>query len=66
MNRNATTKTKAIEDIARRVLALESLETRNSDALDFHEIAIWKVREALEAAYEAGTHHASTRADDGR
>ena len=47
-------KTTAIEDIARRILRIETIETRNSDALDFHDLAVWNIREALEAAYEAG------------
>ena len=33
---------------------LETLETRNSDGLDFHDAAIWAIRAALEDAYEAG------------
>ena len=33
---------------------LETLETRNSDCLDFHDVAIWAIRNALEAAYAAG------------
>jgi hypothetical protein len=48
---------RTIQEIARRVLAIESLETQRSDALDFHDIAVWKLREALEAAYEAGRRH---------
>lgn len=40
--------------IAERHLFLETLETRNSDSLDFHEHAIWAIRSALEAAFEAG------------
>lgn len=39
--------------IARR-LGFDSLETRNSDRLDFREVAVWQVHEALEAAYAAG------------
>jgi len=39
--------------IARR-LGFDTLETRNSDRLDFREVAVWQVREALQAAYEAG------------
>jgi hypothetical protein len=31
-----------------------TLETRNSDSLDFHDIAVWSLRRALLAAYEAG------------
>ena len=33
---------------------IETLETRNSDGLDFHYVAVWAIRSALEAAYEAG------------
>ncbi len=39
--------------IARR-LGFDTLETRNSDRLDFREVAVWQVRDALQAAYEAG------------
>ena len=41
-------------EIAERHLFLETLETRNSDSLDFHETAVWAIRSALEAAFEAG------------
>lgn len=44
----------SITEIARQILRLETLETRNSDARDFHELAVWNVREALLAAYAAG------------
>lgn len=44
----------AVAEIARRVLHLDTIETQNSDSLDFHEIAVWAVREALLAAYSAG------------
>jgi len=43
-----------IQNIARDVLGLETLETRRRDSLDFHELAVWQIREALEAAFEAG------------
>ena len=33
---------------------LETLETRNSDGLDFHDVAVWAIRSALVAAYQAG------------
>ena len=33
---------------------IETLETRNSDGLDFHDVAVWAIRDALEAAYAAG------------
>ena len=31
-----------------------TLETRNSDELDFHDIAVWSLKRALMAAYDAG------------
>ncbi len=41
--------------IARRHIAgLETLDDRNADDLDFHEIAVWNLRAALEAAFAAG------------
>ena len=40
--------------IAADVLNIPTLETRRSDGLDFHDIAVWSVREALERAYAAG------------
>jgi len=44
----------AIASIAKDKLGIETLETRNSDALDFHELAAWQIKEALGAAYRAG------------
>jgi hypothetical protein len=43
-----------IDKIARNVLGLATLETRKSDRLDFHDLAVWKIREALADAYLAG------------
>ena len=43
-----------ILDIARRRFFLETLETRNSDSLDFHDVAVWAIRDALAEAIEAG------------
>jgi hypothetical protein len=47
-------------EIAERHLFLETLETRNSDSLDFHDSAVWAIRSALEAAFEAGRRAAET------
>ena len=41
-------------EIARRVLSIPTLDTRYSDSLDFHDVAVWCVREALERAYDLG------------
>ena len=50
-----------IQKIAREILDLETLETRNSDSLDFHDMAVWEIRKALEAAYEAGRNSVTTK-----
>jgi hypothetical protein len=47
-------KNKEILKIAKIYLHLETLETRNSDSLDFHDTAVWSIRKALSAAYNAG------------
>jgi hypothetical protein len=43
-----------LEAIAQRHLNINTLETRASDRLDFHEVAVWQVKAALLAAYRAG------------
>ena len=50
------------DQIAMIALALgfPSLETQNSDSLDFHEVAVWKIKAALDTAYEAGYQAAAT------
>jgi hypothetical protein len=40
--------------IAQRQFRIETLETRNWDRLDFHDVAVWAIRAALEEAFEAG------------
>lgn len=41
--------------IAREHLGIPTLQTRQSDRLDFHDVGVWQVAAALAAAYEAGT-----------
>jgi hypothetical protein len=43
-----------IGEIAAKHLGVGTLETRNSDALDVHEVAVWSLKTALAAAYDAG------------
>ena len=43
-----------ILEIATRHFFVETLDTRNSDQLDFHDVAVWAMRAALEDAFEAG------------
>lgn len=40
--------------IARKHFDIETLETRKSDRLDFHEVSVWSLHDALEAAFKAG------------
>jgi len=54
MKRERSAGYKVIEDIAKQHLGLSTLETRRSDSLDFHDLAVWQLRAALEAAYRAG------------
>ncbi len=43
-----------ITKIANDVLNIETLETQNSDDKDFHNVAVWEVKEALEKAFALG------------
>lgn len=43
-----------LTDIARRYLGIPTLEKRNSDVQDFHDLAVWNIQAALMAAFEAG------------
>lgn len=40
--------------IAQQHLGIDTLETRHADDLDFHDTAAWRLKAALEAAYQAG------------
>lgn len=43
-----------LTQIAQQHLDIETLETRRSDRLDFHDLAVWSIKAALAAAYQAG------------
>ena len=49
---------KAIQDLFEKIaldhLFIQTLETQMSDRLDFHEVSVWGVKCALQAAFEAG------------
>ncbi len=45
---------KLLEQIAKEHLFIETLETQHSDRSDFHDVAVWSIKSALEAAYAAG------------
>lgn len=50
-----------IADLAQQHLQISTLEVRRVDSLDFHEVTVWQVRAALEAAYQAGLDAAKAR-----
>ena len=43
-----------LERIAQQHLSIETLATRNRDALDFHDVGVASLKAALKAAYQAG------------
>jgi hypothetical protein len=57
-NKTATRAAQQLEQLLARIaldhLFIETLETRNSDSLDFHDVSVWGVKSALVAAYQAG------------
>lgn len=42
------------EEIARRVMGVETLSVRKMDALDFHEVSVWEIKQALLEALDVG------------
>lgn len=46
--------TPTLEQLARDVLGIDSLDEQGRDSLDFHEVSVVAVRAALAAAYLAG------------
>lgn len=47
-----------LQSITDEHLFISTLNTRNSDSLDFHDVSVWGVKAALLAAFEAGQAHA--------
>ncbi len=43
-----------LEEIAETQLGIPTLDSRKSDRLDFHEVSVWGLHDALAKAYEAG------------
>ena len=58
---NATTeRDRMLTTIATRSLNIPTLRARNSDSLDFHEVSVWSLLEALRLAYSSGYEQAVT------
>ena len=47
-------KNKTIEKIAKDKLGLETLEEQKMDELDFHDLSVWQIKDALKSAFQAG------------
>ena len=54
-----------LQRIALDHLFIDTLQTRHSDRLDFHEVSVWGVRSALIAAYQAGLQAVQPRSEPG-
>ena len=53
-NKTAQQLDQLLTQIALDHLFIETLATRSSDSLDFHDVSVWGVKSALMAAYQAG------------
>jgi hypothetical protein len=51
-----------LAEIAKKHLSIDTLDRRKSDRLDFHDLAVWSIEQALDAAFRAGLE----AAEDGR
>lgn len=47
--------------IVKKHLFIETLETRHGDRLDFHEVSAWGIKNALQAAFDAGKQSACAK-----
>ena len=58
MRKTTTMAAQQLDQLLARIaldhLFIETLETRNRDRLDFHDVSVWAVQSALVAAYQAG------------
>jgi len=43
-----------LEAIARKHLGIPTLKPRGRDCLDFHEMSVWRLKDALQNAYDLG------------
>ncbi len=48
------TKDDMFSTIAKKHLNIVTLEAQKSDSLDFHDVSVWGIKAALDAAYQAG------------
>ena len=53
-------KAAAISAVAEDILGIKTLEVRNRDSLDFHDLSVASIYAELAAAYESGFHDSSS------
>jgi len=53
------TEARIIAEIAEKHLGVETLETRGLDSLDFYDLGVVSIKDALIAAFEAGRESAT-------
>ncbi len=54
MSKRDAAKAKAVAEIARTFLGIETLKAQGLDRLDFHDLGVVGIDQALSAAFEAG------------
>jgi len=59
-NNSNSSRDQQLQQIALDHLFVATLETRSSDSLDFHDVSVWAIKTALQAAFEAGRNSAAT------
>lgn len=47
----------AVLEAARVEINLDTLESRNSDSLDFHDMAVWEIKSMLVEAFNRGAEY---------
>jgi hypothetical protein len=58
-NNSNSARDQQLQKIALDHLFVATLETRSSDTLDFHDLSVWAIKTALQAAFEAGRNAAA-------
>ncbi len=64
--RTTTKRDQQLAAIAKTILDIPTLKRRWADHLDFHDVAVWQVEQALRQAYSAGYEAAVTELDPER
>ena len=59
INNSNSSRDLQLQKIALDHLFVATLETRSSDSLDFHDVSVWAIKTALQAAFEAGRNAAA-------